>query len=147
MLGWNSAWEDFALPLGLLDHRYDVNLARYVYSHPQARRMLRNWAEAADTFAELLRRATLRRPGDAVLRDTVTMMRRNPDFAARWRPQGAGLPVSKVLRFDHPELGDVDIPVEMLDSDAEQSLVIWLADRSAVAGPGLRLVPPQAAGE
>lgn len=146
VLGWNTAWEDFALPLGLLDQRENVNLARYVYSHPQARRMLRNWAAAADTFAELLRRATLRRPGDAVLRDTITALRRNPDFAARWRPQGAGLPISKVLRFDHPELGTVDVPVEMLEGDAEQSLVIWLADRSA-AGPGLRLVPLQAAGE
>ncbi|MFD4405023.1 helix-turn-helix transcriptional regulator [Nocardia sp. NPDC058499] len=147
VLGWNTAWENFALPLGLLDQRENVNLARYVYAHPQARRVLRNWAPAADTSAELLRRATLRRPGDAVLRDTITTLRRNPDFAARWRPQGAGLPISKVLRFDHPELGAVDVPVEMLEGDAEQNLVIWLADRSAAAGPGLRLVPPQASGE
>lgn len=145
VLGWNSAWEEFAAPLGLLDQRDDVNLARYVYSHPQARRMLRNWADAADTFAELLRRATLRRPGDALLRDTVTTLRRNPDFAARWRPQGAGLPVSKVLRFAHPDSGEVDVPVEILENDADQGLVIWLVDRSAAAGPGLRLVPPRAA--
>ncbi|MGI5219707.1 helix-turn-helix domain-containing protein [Nocardia sp. CA-290969] len=146
VLGWNSAWEDFARPLGLLDERENVNLAHYVYSHPQARRMLHNWAGAADTFAELLRRATLRRPGDAVLRDTIATLRRNPDFAARWRPQGAGLPISKVLRFDHPELGAVDVPVEILENDADQSLAIWLLDRSAAAAPGLRLVPPRAAG-
>lgn len=148
VLGWNSAWEDFALPLGLLDQRDTVNLAQYIFTHPQARRVLRNWAEAADTFAELLRRGTLRRPGDAVLRDAITALRRNPDFATRWQPQGAGLPVSKVLRFAHPELGDVEVPVEMLENDTDQSLVIWLIDRSAAtAGPGLRLVPPRAAGE
>ncbi|MFI5718816.1 helix-turn-helix domain-containing protein [Nocardia sp. NPDC051750] len=147
VLGWNSAWEDFAVPLGLLDQRENVNLAHYVYSHPLARRTLRNWAAAADTFAEILRRATLRRPGDATLRETIDTLRRNPDFAARWRPQGAGLDIAKVLRFDHPELGTVDVPFETLDSDTDQSLVVWLVDRTATSGHGLRLVPPHAAGQ
>ncbi|MEU4314362.1 helix-turn-helix transcriptional regulator [Nocardia sp. NPDC024068] len=147
VLGWNPAWEDFAVPLGLLDDRENVNLAEYVYTHPLARRVLRNWAATADTFAEVLRRSTLRRPGDPDLRETIDTLRKNPEFTARWRPQGTGLEMAKVLRFEHPELGALDVPVEMLESDADQSLVVWLVDRSAAAGPGLRLVTPQASGE
>ncbi len=112
-----------------------------------ARRTLRNWAEAADTFAETLRRASLRWPGDAGLRETIDILHTIPEFAARWRPQGPGHPVTSTLRFDHPQLGAVDAPFETLESGQEQSVVVWLVARVPVADRTLRLVPPQAAGQ
>ncbi|GGL00056.1 helix-turn-helix transcriptional regulator [Nocardia jinanensis] len=147
VLGWNAAWEDFVTPLGLLDNRDEVNLARYVYQHPMARKVLRNWTEAADTFAETLRRASLRWPGDAGLRETIDALHKTPEFAARWRPQGAGRPVTPTLRFDHPGLGAVDVPFESLESDREQSVVVWLVARAPESAQALRLVPPRAAGQ
>ncbi|MGW1737629.1 helix-turn-helix transcriptional regulator [Nocardia sp. NPDC001965] len=147
VLGWNAAWEDFVTPLGLLDNRDEVNLARYVYQHPMARTVLRNWSEAADTFAETLRRASLRWPGDAVLRETIDVLHRTPEFATRWRPQGPGRPVTPTLRFDHPGLGAVDVPFESLESGSEQSVVVWLVARAPESAQALRLVPPRAAGQ
>ncbi|MEU4430624.1 helix-turn-helix transcriptional regulator [Nocardia rhamnosiphila] len=147
VLSWNAAWEDFVTPLGLLDDRDTVNLARYVYGHPMARKTLRNWAAAADTFAETLRRASLRWPGDAGLRETIDTLHRIPEFAARWRPQGPGHPVTPTLRFDHPQLGAVDVPFETLESGQEQSVVVWLVARAPASGQTLRLVPPRAAGQ
>ncbi|WP_328395792.1 helix-turn-helix transcriptional regulator [Nocardia sp. NBC_00416] len=147
VLGWNAAWADFAAPLGLLDDRENVNLAHYVYAHPMARRVLRNWSETADALAETLRRAALRWPGDTGLRETIDALHRIPDFAARWRPQGAHHDIATTLRFDHPELGTVDVPFESLESDRQQSLVVWLVDRAPASGQSLRLVPRQAVGE
>lgn len=147
VLGWNPAWEDFVTPLGLLDNRNEVNLARYVFQHPMARKVLRNWTEAADTFAETLRRASLRWPGDARLRETIDTLYKVPAFASRWRPQGPGRPVTATLRFDHPDLGEVDVPFESLESGSEQSVVVWLVARAPESARALRLVPPRAAGQ
>lgn len=49
VLGWNNAWADFVTPLGMLDDPAEVNLAHYTYTHPMARRVLRNWAETAES--------------------------------------------------------------------------------------------------
>ncbi|WP_040837452.1 helix-turn-helix transcriptional regulator [Nocardia brevicatena] len=147
VLGWNRAWAGFATPLGLLDDPAEVNLAHYTYTHPMARRVLRNWAEAADIFADALRRANLRWPGDPELRHTLEALRGHSDFDGHWRPQRPGTDMSGILRFDHPDHGRVDVSFEMMEADREQTLVIWLVDRAHTAAPALRLIRPRAVGE
>ncbi|WP_040791731.1 helix-turn-helix transcriptional regulator [Nocardia paucivorans] len=147
VLGWNNAWADFVTPLGMLDDPAEVNLAHYTYTHPMARRVLRNWAETADIFADALRRAALRWPGDAELRRTLEALREHPHFDGDWRPRRPGTDMSGVLGFDHPDHGRVDVSFEMMEADREQTLVIWLLDREQASAPALRLVRSRAAGE
>ncbi|MEU7628501.1 helix-turn-helix transcriptional regulator [Nocardia sp. NPDC049220] len=147
VLGWNKAWADLVAPLGLLDGDDQPNLAEYTFTHPAARRVLRNWDEAADIFSAVLRRAKLRWPGDNSLLETIETLHRHPDFAQRWKPQQVGAAVSGILRLDHPVHGPIDVPFETLEADRDQSLIVWLADRARIHSPGLRLVPNRAVNE
>lgn len=148
VLGWNQAWADFVAPLGLLDGPDQPDLAWYIFMHPAARRVLRNWEEAADTFTAALCRAKLHWPGDDALLETIEALRGLPDFADRWKPHRVGAPGSGTLHLDHPVHGSVEVPFEMLEADRrDQSVVVWLVDRASIHAPGLRLVPNRAANE
>ncbi|MBF6081506.1 helix-turn-helix domain-containing protein [Nocardia cyriacigeorgica] len=144
VLDWNAAWADFAAPLGLLDDS-SPNLARFTFTHPAARRVLRNWSQAADAFAAALNRAMVRWPADDALRETIDRLRGHPDFAERWTPQRLNEPTVPLLRFDHPVLGDLDVPFETLETTGDQSLVVWLTDR--VQATALHLVRDRAANQ
>ncbi|WP_454195598.1 helix-turn-helix transcriptional regulator [Nocardia sp. Marseille-Q1738] len=141
VLGWNEAWADFVAPLGLLDGPDQPNLAWYTFMHPAARRVLRNWEHAADTFTAALCRAKLLRPSDDSLLEMIETLRRLPDFADRWKPHRVGAPSSGTLQLDHPVHGLVEVPFETLETDRDQSVVVWLIDRASTHAPGLRLVP------
>ncbi|MEU2043764.1 helix-turn-helix transcriptional regulator [Nocardia niwae] len=146
VLGWNQAWADFVAPLGLLDGPDQPNLAWYTFVHPAARRVLRNWEEAADIFTSALCRAKLHWPGDDALLETIDALRGLPDFAGRWKPHRVGAPGSGTLHLDHPVHGVVEVPFENLEADGrDQSVVVWLIDRASTNAPGLRLVSNRAA--
>lgn len=147
VLGWNPAWADFAAPLGLFDEADRPNLAWYIFMHPAAQRVLRDWSAAADHFVAALNRAKVRWPADDTLREMITALQRSPEFAERWKPHRLGDDRSGVLAFDHPVHGAVDVPFETLDSDRDQSVMIWLTDKTAAQAPGLRLVEPRAVNE
>ncbi|WP_067478226.1 helix-turn-helix domain-containing protein [Nocardia amamiensis] len=144
VLGWNQAWADFVAPLGLLDGPDQPNLAWFTFMHPAARRVLRNWEHAADTFTAALCRAKLLRPGDVSLREMIETLRELPDFADRWKPHRVGASSSGTLQLDHPVHGLVEVPFETLEADRDQSVVVWLTDRASMHAPGLRLVPNRA---
>lgn len=146
ILAWNPAWADFATPLGLLDDE-EPNLARFAFGNPSARRVLRDWPRAADDFVAVLNRAKIRWPADDALREFIEILRGEPEFAARWKPHRIEVKGSGVLEFEHPEHGPLDVPFEILDTDRDQSVVIWLTDRTAAQAPGLRLVTRSAANE
>ncbi|MEV0295085.1 helix-turn-helix transcriptional regulator [Nocardia sp. NPDC050710] len=147
VLGWNPAWADFVTPLGLLDEHAQPNLAWYIFMDPVARRVLRNWSAAADAFTAVLNRAKIRWPADDSLHEMIDALHRSPEFAQRWKPHHLGDHRSGVLLFDHPDHGHVDIPFETLDADRDQSVMIWLTDKTAAHAPGLRLVPNRAVNE
>ncbi|MFE7746461.1 helix-turn-helix transcriptional regulator [Nocardia sp. NPDC057455] len=147
VLSWNQAWADFVAPLGLLDGPHQPNLAWYTFEHPAARRVLRNWEQAADAFTAALGRAKLHWPGDDTLLETIEALRELPEFADRWKPHRVGAAGSKTLHLDHPVHGMVEVPFETLEADRDQSVVVWLADRASMHAPGLRLVPNRAANE
>ncbi|WP_040738279.1 helix-turn-helix transcriptional regulator [Nocardia tenerifensis] len=147
VLGWNASWADFVAPLGLLDGEGQPNLAWYTFHDPAARRVLRNWSEAADTFAAALSRAKVRWPGDDSLLETIDALRRHPDFAARWKPHHVGASVSGTLHIDHPVHGPVSVPFETLQADGDQSVIVWLVDQAQSQSHGLRLVRPTAVNE
>ncbi|WP_280429014.1 helix-turn-helix transcriptional regulator [Nocardia brasiliensis] len=144
VLGWNAAWAEFAAPLGLLEGDSQPNLAWYTFRHPTARTVLRNWSEAADIFTAALARAKLRWPGDDSLLKTIDALRRQPEFAARWKPHHVGARISGMLQLDHPVHGRVDVPFETLEADRDQSVIVWLVDQAQTQTQGLRLVRPAA---
>ncbi|MFG1791456.1 helix-turn-helix transcriptional regulator [Nocardia sp. NPDC049149] len=147
VLGWNTAWADFAAPIGLLGTEGQPNLAWYTFVDPTARTMLRNWSEAADLFAAALLRAKSRWPGDDSLLETIDALRKYPAFAERWKPHQVGAPASGMLHIDHPEHGQVAVPFETLEADRDQSIVVWLVDQAQVQTQGLRLVRSTAVNE
>ncbi|WP_227996279.1 helix-turn-helix transcriptional regulator [Nocardia australiensis] len=147
VLGWNPTWEELAAPLGLLDDPDHLNLVWYVYTHPQARRVLRNWSEVADNFAAELSRADMRWPGDDQLREIIGALRQHPDFAGRWHTHRLAEHSTGLLRFDHPEHGHLDITFETLQADSSQSVVVWLNEQTQVRVPELRLVDNRAVNE
>ncbi|MGK8525452.1 helix-turn-helix domain-containing protein [Nocardia asteroides] len=145
VLGWNQAWGDFVAPLGLLDGSDQPNLAWYTFQHPAARRVLRDWERAADTFAAALSRAKLHWAGDDSLSEMIESLRELPEFARRWKPHRVGAPGSGTLHLNHPVHGVVEVPFETLEADRDQSVVVWLVDKASTHAPGLRLVPSRAA--
>ncbi|WP_054815068.1 helix-turn-helix transcriptional regulator [Nocardia arizonensis] len=140
ILDWNPAWADFAAPMGLLEEHHHTNLARFVFTDPAAKRVLRDWPSAADSFTAYLNRAKLRWPADDSLREFIETLRREPEFELRWKPHNIGAQGSGTLEFDHPVHGRLDVPYETLDTERDQSVVIWLTDRTVAQAPGLRLV-------
>lgn len=140
ILGWNTAWEEFATPLGLLDNHEHANLAWYTFTHPSARRIWHNWSEAADIFTAALRRATVRWPGDDRILEFADALRAYPEFAERWGKQRAGQHPNGTLHIEHPALGQVAVPFETLDAAGDHSVVVWLTQQTQARAPELRLV-------
>lgn len=140
VLGWNSAWADFVEPLGMLDEEHGPNLAWFTFMNPNARTVIRDWSGAADHFVAALHLAKSRWPADGTLRATIEALRKDPEFAKRWRSHRPGEDASGTLHFDHPEHGSVAVPFEMLAADRDQSIVVWLTDKLETGARGLRLV-------
>ncbi|MFE7797742.1 helix-turn-helix domain-containing protein [Nocardia sp. NPDC057440] len=147
VLGWNPAWEDLATPLGLLDDPAQVNLAWYTFMHPLARKVVRNWSEAADVFSAELCRAKLRWPGDEQLLEVIEALHHHPDFAGRWQPHRLQERIAAELDLDHPEHGAMKVVFETLDAGNDQSIMVWLSDHAQVRVPELRLVSKRAVNE
>ncbi|MEV6278376.1 helix-turn-helix transcriptional regulator [Nocardia sp. NPDC051832] len=140
VLGWNSAWADFVTPLGLLDGGHGPNMAWFTFMNPNARKVIRDWSAAADHFVAALHRAKARWPADDTLRATIDALRKEPEFAKRWKSHRIGEDASGTLHFDHPEHGTVEVPFEMMSADRDQSVVVWLTDKVETNARGLRLV-------
>lgn len=138
VLAGNAAWEEFAAPLGLLDHPGD--LAYWVFRHEAANRVLRNRAAVAEAFTAMLYRASTRWPADRELREVVDNLRGLPEFAQRWAPRLAAAPAPTPLRLEHPVHGAVTITMETLETQRDHTVVVWLPNRALAREPGLRLV-------
>ncbi|PFX05270.1 helix-turn-helix domain-containing protein [Nocardia farcinica] len=138
VLGHNDAWAELVAPLGLLDP--PNNLAHWVFRHEDARRVLRNRAAVADGVAAALYRATMRWPADERLRRAVAELRAVPEFARRWQPRLAADQPPAPLRLDHPVHGTLTLTAETLETQRDQTVVVWLPDRALPREPGLRLI-------
>jgi hypothetical protein len=154
VLAWNPAWAAVAGGLGLLDAEPPVrpNLVRFVFSHPAARTVYPEWRAAADEQAGRLRRALTTWPHDAALHALVAELAAGPDFAVRWDAHPIDERRRSTKRLAHPEVGDLDLDVEVLElpDDGGQQLISWLPADEATAArlrvltgpPHLRLVEP-----
>ncbi|MFE7721076.1 helix-turn-helix transcriptional regulator [Nocardia rhizosphaerihabitans] len=147
VLAWNSAWEDLAAPLGLLDDPDQVNLAVWTFRHPLARTTVTDWAQFADYLADQLARTRLRRPDDERIAAIIAFLCTEPEFARRWQPHRLAEDIPSLLGFEHPSRGTLTFTVQTLSADRDQQVVIWLPRQTAARAPELRLVPGHAVGE
>jgi transcriptional regulator with XRE-family HTH domain len=134
VLAWNPAWEQLATPLGLLDGSVP-NVARYVFTHPDARAVHLDWSAAADEQVSTLRAAELRWGADPIFGALLEELRSIPEFASRWSAHTVEERRRGVKTLRHPGVGEMRIAYEvLLLPDDEQWLTIWLpADDAAAA--------------
>jgi transcriptional regulator with XRE-family HTH domain len=106
VVAWNAPWERLVAPLGMLDDAR-VNLARYVFTHADARTVYIDWDAAADEQVARLRAAEPRwreEPAYVALLEELLAI---DAFASRWSTH----PVAEKRRGEkqlrHPEVGDL----------------------------------------
>lgn len=127
VIAWNPSWERVVTTLGMLDD-VPANLARYVFTHPRAHAVYREWDAAADEQVARLRAAAPRwgeEPAFVALREELLAVE---EFASRWSTH----PVAEKRRgtkgLEHPDVGELQVAYEvLLLADDEQQLVTWRA--------------------
>jgi transcriptional regulator with XRE-family HTH domain len=125
VLAWNESWRTLVTPLGILDEEYP-NLARYVFMNPTARRVMSDWAGAADGQASVLRAAHPRWGSDQQFVALIDELRAAPEFAKRWDAHTISLPRARVARLVHPDAGQLILTLESLTTEDDQHLEAWL---------------------
>lgn len=94
--------------IGLFDHAdpQPPNLLRYVFTHPQARALLPDWAERRQRVLAEFRRDYGRVLTDPRVNGVVTWLSKNSeDFRQAWGQQSVLAREGGLRRFEHPEDG------------------------------------------
>jgi transcriptional regulator with XRE-family HTH domain len=125
VLAWNEAWGTLVRPLGILDEE-QPNLARYVFMNPAARRVMSDWAGAADKQTSALRAAHPRWSSHPQFVALIDELRAVPEFAKRWETHTISLPRRRVVHLVHPDAGRLALTLESLTAEDDQHLETWL---------------------
>ncbi|MEO3925577.1 helix-turn-helix transcriptional regulator [Micromonosporaceae bacterium B7E4] len=130
-----AGFERLAGPIGLLDGSMP-NFARYVFTDERARTAYPDWDHVADEQVAMLKQGPFRADRHvAGLADELTLAA--GDAFTRRTGTVPGLPRSTgVVRWVHPEVGELRLAYEMLDLAAEddQRLVVYLPADVATGG-------------
>jgi transcriptional regulator with XRE-family HTH domain len=125
VLAWNESWRTLVTPLGILDEE-QPNLARYIFLNPASRRVMSDWAGAADGQTSVLRAAHPRWGSDPQFVALIDELRAEPEFAKRWEAHTISLRRPRVARLVHPDAGQLVLTLESLTTDDAQHLETWL---------------------
>ena len=108
--------------------RRRVNLARYVFTHRDARTVYADWDAAADEQVARLRAAEPRWGEEPAFVALLEELLAVDEFASRWSTHPVAEKRRGEKRLQHPEVGDLRVAYEvMLLADEEQQLVTWRA--------------------
>ena len=103
---WNA--EAAHLFGGWLSPGADHNLLRYIFLHPEARRLICNWEERAHRVTAEFRAAMTSRMDDSELRSLISDLgRQSADFARCWEMHGVLAREGGERTFNHPGDGFV----------------------------------------
>jgi transcriptional regulator with XRE-family HTH domain len=125
VLAWNESWRTVVTPLGVLDEEHP-NLARYVFLNPASRRVMSDWAGAADGQTAMLRAAHPRWGSDQHFVALIDELRAVPEFTKRWEAHTISFAQPRVARLVHPDVGRLVLTVERLTTEDDQHLETWL---------------------
>ncbi|WP_354579437.1 helix-turn-helix transcriptional regulator [Rhodococcus sp. PvR044] len=91
------------------------NTVRYIFTHPAARTLFRDWESTARSSVAQLRTMNAHCPSDPHLRELVTDLESaDPTFHRLWRDHAVGPRRHTTKSFDHPDLGSVTFDFETL---------------------------------
>ena len=125
-----------------------VNVARFVFLDPRARRFFLSWATAANDMVAALRAEAGSNPHDRELSDLVgELTTRSEEFATRWAAQNVRFHRSGLKDIHHPVVGELHLTFEALalPADPGLSLVVYGAEVGSPSADGLRLLASWAA--
>jgi transcriptional regulator with XRE-family HTH domain len=125
VLAWNDSWKTLVTPLGILDEE-QPNLARYIFLNPASRRVLSDWAGAADGQTSMLRAAHPRWGSGQQFVALIDELRVEPEFAKRWETHTISARRPRVTRLVHPDAGQLVLTLERLSTEDDQHLEAWL---------------------
>jgi len=129
----NEAWERVVTSLGLLDDPR-VNLAWYVFQHPRARAVYRDWDAAADEQVARLRAAEPRWRAEPAFVTLLEKLVAVDAFASRWSTHPVAEKRRGTKALEHPEVGELLLAFEVLVlAEDDQQLVTWRAADDATA--------------
>ena len=130
VLAHTSGYARLAEPVGLLEGD-PPSLVRYVFTDPRARTTYPDWDRVADAQIDALRCAAAKDdPHVAAIADDLSVIA-GPEFAERLNRPSRTPPRTGVLRFRHPDAGELRLAFETLDlpeADGQQIIVYLPAD-------------------
>ena len=107
--------------------RGPVNSARFLFLDPSADGFWSDWDKTANDTVAFLRTATGRLPRDKGLTDLIgELSTKSDEFARRWARHDVRFQRSGVKRLHHPLVGDLALPYEALDLQADPGLSITI---------------------
>ncbi|GAB3476237.1 helix-turn-helix transcriptional regulator [Amycolatopsis cihanbeyliensis] len=144
VLASNTGFRLLAGPVGLLDTD-PPNLARFVFTHPNARVTFPDWDRVADDRAAALRAAgDLGDHAAAALAEELSVTA-GTEFTRRFAASAVLPAWTGVERWRHPRYGTVDLAYEnlALAGTEEHRLLVYLPTDTATADPlaGDSMVP------
>jgi transcriptional regulator with XRE-family HTH domain len=135
ILAWNALASALITDFAALSTK-DRNLARLVLLDENVRRLYPDRELVVRNTVGFLRLDLGRHPGDTALTELVAeLCARRPDFREQWELHTVSRKRFGVKRFDHPEVGALELDYESLyhPDDEDQLLIIYSARRGSVS--------------
>ncbi|MGW5038860.1 helix-turn-helix transcriptional regulator [Streptomyces parvulus] len=120
-----------------------MNLARFQFLDPAARRFYPDWDTFADVAVAILRTEAGRDPYDKDLHDLVgELSTRSKEFRGRWGAHNVRRHGTGTKRFHHPVVGDLTLAFEGLEMAAAPglTLTVYAAEPGSASEEALRLL-------
>ncbi|MET0449290.1 MAG: helix-turn-helix transcriptional regulator [Aeromicrobium sp.] len=96
---------------------------------------------AAVFTAQLRGAAALHGPGSRAAAVVASLLEQSPEFAAVWNEHAVGLQHTEQKRFDHPEVGRLELHCQtLLDPDQDQALLVFTATPGSESHEKLQLL-------
>lgn len=130
LLAWNDAAQQLIPGMFVPRHEGErPNLARWLFSRPDARRAFPEWESVAQGVLARLRTATGRHPGDPRYTELVEELRTtSPEARDWWHRHDVRVSTSGRKRVRHPERGILDLShaAFAVADHPDQTLVVYL---------------------
>lgn len=135
VLEWNEATEA-VYRCHLIPPLYR-NIYLFVFSQPDARKLIVNWEDQARRRVKELREALAKDPQDVILMNLRRRLEASPDFRALWRAKATVLPDSTI--FLHPRVGRLEFELQTLQLEGRPGFSVRLYLPLGGAGTDARM--------